>query len=52
MKKSNHKEPWDQTEKLVTLALERKILLRLSKRIWTSKKKVLEIMKKDASRKI
>jgi hypothetical protein len=39
MKKSNRKEPWDQTEKLVTLALEEKNPFELSKRIWTSEKK-------------
>ncbi len=41
MKKSNRKElNWEQTEKLVTLALEEKILLKLLKKnlVWSKKK--------------
>jgi RecB family endonuclease NucS len=46
MKKSNRKElNWEQTEKLVTLALEENPL-KLLKRIWPGRKEVLEIMKK------
>jgi hypothetical protein len=47
MKKSNRKKlNWEQTEKLVTLALEEKNPFEIIKRIWPGRKEVLEIMKK------
>jgi hypothetical protein len=52
MKKSNRKElTWEQTEKLVTLALEENPWNAIEG-IWTSGKRSSEIMKKDARWKI
>jgi hypothetical protein len=52
MKRVTAKLNWEQTEKLVTLALEEKILLKLLKEFGLSKKSFGNNEKEDAGREI